>query len=564
MSNLQTSPQGSVIKKDILMPFLLSLAMATGIFVGMKLKNEPLISISKKKNDNKASTPDIIGQGRIEEILRYIEAKYIDEINDDALVDKSINNLLLQLDPHSVFIPAQELKEASEELDGLYEGIGIEAMMLDDTLTIVTPLTNSPAAVVGLQSGDKIMAVNDSSALQKDIRWLNSKLKGKKGTTVKVSILRGEQPNRIKQYTLTRDKVPLYSVDVAMAMDEMTGYIKISRFSTNTTREFLEGLEKLFEKKGVKNLIIDLRQNPGGYLDKAVDVLSQLFPEKEKLLVYTKGRTVHRNEYKTNGRNRYEVGKVAILIDEGSASASEIVAGAVQDWDRGLIIGRRSFGKGLVQEPYQLKDGSELRLTVAKYFTPTGRSIQKPYKDKTRKEYQDEEEKRFERGELTKENIAEQTDTVPFFTASGRVVYGGGGVIPDYFVAIDPISKNEYFQSLKIWIQEYGYRYYSLYKKDIRYKEWQDFQKGFTVTDYAFNEFLKYSERQGIPRQPAQLVLVREPVKRLLKARIARLLYGEEGYYGILNDNDAMINTTLEILRQDDPLGLKKLAVRKR
>ena len=552
-----TKAENTPTKKDIWTPLFLSVAMAVGIGVGLKLKNEPLVSVTPKSSEIKPAPEDVIGQGRMEEILRYVDAKYVDDVNNNVLVDKSINNLLQELDPHSVFIPATDLKEVSEDLEGEFEGVGIEALFLDDTATVVTPLVNSPAASAGLLSGDKIMAVSDSSAVNKDMRWLNNHLRGKKGSSVKVTILRGES---LKNFTINRDRVPVHSVEVAMTLDDKTGYIKISRFSSNTTREFILGLEKLFEKKGVKDLVIDLRQNPGGYLDKAVDVLSQLFTDKDKLLVYTNGRTVHRNEYKTNGRSRYEVGRVAILIDEGSASASEIVAGAVQDWDRGLIIGRRSFGKGLVQEPYKLKDGSELRLTVARYYTPTGRSIQKPYKEKSKKEYSDEDDGRFQRGELTNGDSMQQRDTAKFYTASGRIVFGGGGIRPDYFVPIDPIVKNDYCSQLKQYVPEYAYRYYSQFKKDLNFKDWQDFQRGFRVSDFAFNDFLKFVDKQNVKRQPDEISSVREPIRRMLKARIARVMYGEEGFYGIMNENDACVNRALEVLKQSDPLGLKKLA----
>jgi carboxyl-terminal processing protease len=554
----QTPLDTPLTKKDILTPILLSVAVVLGIGVGIKLKNEPLVSVSPKEKAIKLDATDMLGQGRIEEILRYVNAKYVDGVNDKAMIDKSVNSLLQELDPHSIYIPADALKEVNEDLEGEFEGIGIESILLDDTLRIVTPLSNSPAANAGLATGDKILAIGDSSAIGKNMRWLHEKLRGKKGTTVKVGLLK-EGESKVKSVTLNRDRVPVHAVDVATTLDNQTGYIKISRFSQNTTREFLQGMEKLYEKKNIKDLVIDLRQNPGGYLDKAVDILSQLFKDKDKLLVYTKGRTVHRNEYKSTGRSRYEVGNVAILIDEGSASASEIVAGAVQDWDRGVIVGRRSFGKGLVQEPYILKDGSELRLTVARYYTPTGRSIQKPYKGKSKKEYTDEEDKRFENGALTQEEPDPQTDSSRYYTAAGRLVYGGGGVKPDVFVPIDPVFKNDYFNQLKPWIQEYAYRYYSTYRKDLKFSDWQEYERNFKISDYAFNDFVKYSERQNVTRQ-ADLPSVKEPVKRLLKARIARLMFGEEGYYGILNDYDPMIARTLEVLKQNDPLNLGKIA----
>jgi carboxyl-terminal processing protease len=546
-------------KKDILMPLFLALALAGGIAVGFKMKNESLISFAPTTKENKNSEENIVGQGRIEEILRYIDAKYVDAIDNHALVDKSINNILQELDPHSTFIPTEKAKEINEDLEGEYEGVGLETILLNDTFTIITPLLNSPAATVGLMSGDKILTINDSNAIGKDIRWLNKTLQGDRGTEVSLTVQRGES-SRPKAFTISRDRVPIHSVEVATMLDAETGYIRISRFSNNTTREFIQGLEKLFENKSMKDLVIDLRQNPGGYLDKAVDVLSQLFKDKDKLLVYTKGRTVHRNEYKTSGRFRYDVGKVAVLIDEGSASASEIVAGAIQDWDRGLVIGRRSFGKGLVQEPYMLKDGSELRLTVARYFTPSGRSIQRPYKGKSRKQYQDEEDNRLKMSELGIEESEKQSDTTRFLTASGRSVYGGGGIKPDYFVPLETVLYNDYYQSLRQWIPDYAYIYYTQFRKDLKFKDWPEYQVNFKISEFAFNDFIKYTERKGVTRQSAEISGIKESMRKLLKARIARLMYGEEGYYGILNDNDPVIYKALDVLKQKDPLGLRRIA----
>ena len=550
-------------KREILLPLFLSLAMMGGVFVGIKLKNEPLIKATPKKTAQTGSE-EIIGQGRMEEILRYVDAKYVDKVSNDFLVDRSINNVLQELDPHSVYIPANELAKVNEELDGEYEGIGMETMNFGDTITVVTPLADSPASKAGLMSGDKIMAIGDSLAIGKDQRWLNGRLRGKRGSQIKFTIVR-EGDTRPRILTLERDRVPVNSVDGATVLsDNLTGYIKISRFSSNTSNEFMAALAYLFEKKGAKNLVIDLRGNPGGYLDKAVAVLSQLFPEKDKLLVMTKGRTVHQNEYKTTGRQRFGVGKVAILIDEGSASASEIVAGAVQDWDRGVILGRRSFGKGLVQEPYELRDGSELRLTVARYYTPIGRSIQKPYKGKTREQYDDESEKRFGKGELTTQDSIQRTDAVRMRTAGGRWVFGGGGITPDFFVPIENYTRNDYYQNAKSWASEYAFQYYvSHRKKELNYGTWQEFQKNFIVTDYSFNEFLKYAERHNVQKVWAQILGVKEPLRRVIKARIARQLFGEEGYYGIMNESDPCIQNALYLFGKEDPLGLRALAQRR-
>ncbi len=548
----------ALTKREIWLPLALSMAVVFGVWIGMKLQNEPLIDTQKKKNKlSTTEATDIVGQGRMEEILRYVDAKYVDDVNNGLMIDKSINNILQELDPHSVYIPANDLQSVSEELEGEFDGIGIETIILEDTINIVTTITDSPAAKSGLLSGDKIMVVDDSFAVRKDKRWLNARLRGKRGTPIKMQILRG---SKLQNIALDRDRIPLHSVDCAVTLDENTGYVKINRFANNTTREFNQALIDLFEKKGVKNLILDLRGNPGGYLDKAVEILSQFFPDKDKLLVFTKGRTVHKNEYKTSGRQRFKVEKIAVLIDEGSASASEIVAGAVQDWDRGVIVGRRSFGKGLVQEPYALADGSELRLTVARYFTPNGRSIQKPYKNRTAKEYEDEEGNRFERGELSSPDSAYQNTTAIFKTANGRVVYGGGGIAPDIFIPVESYYKNAYYHQLKTWAIEYSYRYYLGHQQEMKFANWRDFRREFKVTDYSFNEFIKYAQRHEVPKDAAQINDLKPALRQLIKARIARQMFGDEGYFGILNEEDPCVQRAYEALKQEDPLGLRRLA----
>ena len=559
----QTTQNIKAPKREILLPLLLSLAMVGGIFVGMKLKNEPLVKSSPKKNITQSDAEEIIGQGRMEEILRYVDAKYVDKVSNGLLIDKSINNILQELDPHSVYIPFNELSQVNEELDGEYEGIGIETLNFGDTITVVTPLSDGPAEKSGLMSGDKIIAINDLSAIGKDQRWLNGKLHGKRGTALKFTIMR-EGDLRARVINIERDRIPVHSVDGASVLNDQTGYIKIIRFSSNTSQEFMQAMEFLFEKKGVKDLVIDLRGNPGGYLDKAVDILSQLFPDKDKLLVITRGRTVHQNEYKTTGRQRYKVGKVAILTDEGSASASEIIAGAVQDWDRGIIIGRRTFGKGLVQEPYELRDGSELRLTVARYFTPIGRSIQKPYKGKTSLEYEQEYDNRFGKGELSSPDSIVRADTTRYRTASGRWVYGGGGITPDVFVPIDTYLKNDYYQNAKTWASEYAFQYYMGHRKELKFDNWQTFQRNFRVTDYSFSEFLKYAERHNVQSVWNEIQRVKEPLRRVIKARIARQLFGNEGYYGIMNETDPCVQNALYQFGKEDPLGLRGLAQRRK
>jgi carboxyl-terminal processing protease len=312
--------------------------------------------------------------------------------------------------------------------------------------------------------------------------------------------------------------------------------------------------------KRIQDIIFDLRQNPGGYMEQAVDILSQLFDEKDKLLVYTQGRTIHKTEYKTSGRNYFDLQKVAILIDEGSASASEIMAGAVQDWDRGVIIGRRSFGKGLVQEQYPLKDGSSLRLTIARYFTPSKRSIQKPYKGKTRKEYEAEEVTRVQNGELSFADSIKYADTTKYFTAGGRIVRGGGGIVPDIFVPLDAVQQSEYYHKLRQLVPEFSYRYVITHRKELQTMKLPDLARHFKVTDIVFNDFLAFGERKQVPKERDQINMLKDPIKLLLKARIAKQYFGEEGYFTVMNADDDCVTRAIQTLKSPDPLGLQKIA----
>lgn len=541
------------------MPLLLSAATVIGIFVGTKLKNEPLIMTAQPRSVvAKPDSNDLLGQGRIEEIIRYVDAQYVEKVNRNEMVSSAVNQLLQELDPHSVYIPANEVPAVEEDLEGEFSSIGIEAMMLDDTACIVTPLSNSPATKAGLLSGDKIIAVGDSNAIGKDVRWLNNLLRGKLGTSVALTILRGEE-KKPRQIKLVRDKITVASVEGVTMLDETTGYLKILRFSANTTKDFSRALDKLFKDKKTKDLVIDLRGNPGGYVDKAVDVLSQLFLERDRLLVFTKNKADNKNEYRTTGRPNYAIDKIAILIDEGSASAAEIVAGAVQDWDRGVIVGRRSFGKGLVQETYRLTDGSVLRLTVARYFTPSGRSIQRQYKGKSRKEYMMEEELRRDRGELNISEIVTKNDSLAFPTNNGRKVYASGGITPEVFVPIEGHWKIDYFHKIKGFTADFAYNYYVKNPKAWKYKTWQDFNKGFKLNDGDFSTFINYTVKKGVPRERSQEGELKNVIKKLIKSRIAKILFGEEGQYGVLNASDACVLKALDTLKKEDPLGLKKV-----
>ena len=386
-----------------------------------------------------------------------------------------------------------------------------------------------------------------------EIKDIITLLRGEPGSVVKIGIKRGKEED-LRFFDITRDKIPVYSVDVAYMLNEKTGYIKINRFSATTYEEFMKGLEDLVENHKMEDLVIDLRHNPGGYLQQATNILSQLFEDRDQLLVYTEGRTVNRSDYESTGRSFFKVDDIVVLIDEGSASASEIMAGAVQDHDRGIIVGRRSFGKGLVQEQYKLRDGSALRLTVARYYTPSGRSIQKAYDDPDA--YEEDVSRRLNSGELSSEDKMALNDSTRFYTSTGRIVYGGGGISPDLFVPIDTLSLNDYYLDLRQHIPAFVFRL--MEKKEFKLQEMdlKSFARSFDVDNELFNEFLKFSVEKGVKTDLSQLPIVEKGVKRFLKARIAKHLFEDEGFYYIWNSNDAMVKKAVEVLNKSTPLSV--------
>lgn len=532
-------------KLKIWLPLLFSFVLVLGMLIGVNLKQPTVVAIKEQIPIIRSIEP-----GRVEELLRYVEAKYVDDINRDELTEKAIGNLLNELDPHSNYISAKQLKEVNEQLEGNFEGIGIEFMIMDDTILVVTPIAGGPSEAVGILSGDRIVEISDSIVAGKDIvvKDVIGMLRGSKGTEVKVGVLR-KNAKEIKHFTITRDKIPLNSVDIGYMLDEKTGYVRISRFSASTYREFMQELEDLVTNQQMEDLVIDLRQNPGGYLLEATNILSQLFDEKGKLLVYTEGRTVKRNNYESTGKAFYNIGSIAVLIDEGSASASEIIAGAIQDWDRGTIIGRRSFGKGLVQEQYVLKDGGALRLTIARYYTPSGRSIQKSYEDFSA--YDHDVIDRREKGELYSADSMLIADTTKYYTLSeNRVVYGGGGIQPDIFIPLDTIFINDHFLELRRELPNYIYRLVEDHKKDFNYNI-KEFLSFYAVTDNAFNDFLTYCESRGIAKKKVRnSKAFKDAVKLVYKAQVAKQLFGDEGFYIIWNQNDPAVQKALETFKK--------------
>ncbi len=533
----------------VLLPLLFAVVLIFGILLGMTLSTGQSAVLFETGNTPKET---YTGQTKIEEMLRYIEAKYVDSVDRDKLVDEAIQTILEQLDPHSSYISKEELRQVTEQLEGNFEGIGVEFMMVDDTVVVVAPISGGPAETMGVMAGDKIVEVEDSVIAGKNLdnQDVINLLKGEKGTDVTIGVLRGNQKS-IRRFTITRDEIPLQSVDASYMLSDRTGYIKISRFSATTDKEFLEAMEQLVDEEGMEDLVIDLRHNPGGYLQKATNILSQLFPTDGELLVYTEGRAVSRSEYESTGRSFFDIDDVVVLIDEGSASASEILAGAIQDQDRGLIIGRRSFGKGLVQEQYRLSDGSALRLTVARYYTPSGRSIQKSYENLDA--YRNDFQERYESGELFAENKIPIDDSTRFYTNNGRIVYGGGGIIPDIFVPLDTTLMTEAFSGLRAMVPNFVYRYLETDNPGLQEWTLASFRDSYRISENVFQDFVAFVAEKD-KELAGTAATYRTDLKRYIKARIGRYLFEEEGYYSVIHTSDPMITKALEVLSQPNPL----------
>lgn len=523
---------------NIWLPLLFALTLVVGMSIGLKLKNgTPVNDLSFGK------------ENRVEELLEYIDAKYVDEVDTDDLMDKAIKSILEELDPHSNYISPEYLQDVNDELEGNFEGIGIQFVMMEDTIFVVSAVPGGPSHEVGIKSGDRIIYIEDSLVAGRKLETKDviQKLKGEKGSDVTVKIKRNGN-EELLPFTITRDRIPIYSVDAAYMLNDKTGYIKINRFSATTYQEFMKAVEDMHENQGMKDLVIDLRQNPGGYLNAATKILDQIFPDR-KLLVYTKGKNYNKNEYRSTGRSFYDIEKVSVLIDEGSASASEIMAGAIQDWDRGVIVGRRSFGKGLVQEQYGLSNGGALRLTVARYYTPSDRLIQKPYDDADA--YDAETNGRYLSGELSsKDSVDIDTSTI-YYTEGGRKVYAGGGIMPDIFVPIDTLVNNRYFIRTLPYIANFVYKYLDGKRVDFeKYGTIDDFIKDFKVSDGLVSKFTKYAEQQGVEMDNAAFQQAKEELRLRIKAHIGRQFFLDEGYYKILNTQDVVIDKALDAMQK--------------
>jgi carboxyl-terminal processing protease len=492
---------------------------------------------------NKTTNPLVKNIEKLNAAILQIDRNYVDSVDMQPLIDKALIHLLEELDPHSTFITAEEREKMNEPLQGNFEGVGVSFNILKDTLVVVEPIPEGPSEKVGIRAGDKIVAVDDEVIAGIGItnKGVADRLRGKKGTKVKVGVLRGKNPEVIN-FLITRDKIPINSILASYMLDKKSGYIKVSRFSANTPEEFVQAIEKL-KKQGMENLVLDLQGNGGGYLKSAVNMVDELI-NPDKLVVYTEGRSTPRTEFKTTKKGNFESGKLIVLIDESSASASEIVSGAVQDWDRGIIIGRRSFGKGLVQRPISLPDGSEMRLTISRYYTPSGRSIQRPY-DKGVKAYRSDRMERFLSGELTSKDSVHFDESLMFSTSKNRAVYGGGGIMPDIFVPLDTNKVSEFVSAAfrKGIIIDFAYALVENDREQLKnqFPTVQDLRDKFTLSEEQFNDFLALAAEAELEFNEEDFKLSENIFYIRLKAHLARNLYGSEAFYLVINEfNDAL------------------------
>ncbi len=538
-------------------PLAFAFVLILGILLGIKLQKEvPIVPVAE--GDTAVETKP----GKIEELLRYIEARYVDDVDRDELVQTAIDNLLKELDPHSIYIPSDQIQRFNEQLEGNFEGIGIEFLVVEDTIVVIKPTKDGPSDKAGIIAGDKIVSVGDSLIVGAKLIESNiiDSLRGKGGTIVNIGILR-EGQSEVQYFEVTRGEIPIYSVDAAYMLNKNTGYIKINRFSSTTHTEFLRNLERMVDEEGLENVVIDLRDNGGGYLQEATSILNQFFKEKDRLLVYTEGRNVHRSDYETTGKSFFSINNIAVLVDEGSASASEILAGAIQDYDRGIIIGRRTFGKGLVQEQYNLSDGSAIRLTVARYYTPSGRSIQRDYENPDN--YDGEISARLKSGELYSGEQLVSSDTTKYYTQEGRVVYGGGGIIPDVFVPLDSSKTTPYFAQLQPTIRTFIYKYHQANKKGpdsgssiMDYKDLDDFVDNFEISDQTYDNFQASINDEKLLILSRSIKDLKPLTKLYLKARLAKHLYDDTGLYAVLNSEDDVVKKALQILEMPNPTAV--------
>ncbi|MFM7629635.1 MAG: S41 family peptidase [Algoriphagus sp.] len=533
---------------QIRLPLLLALAISAGIWIGATFA-EPQGS----QNDLRAALY------KLQEIMTYINRDYVDSVDTNELVEFGIMKMLEKLDPHSSYIPARDASLAQSQLEGEFDGIGVEFGIIRDTIYVVAPLTGGPSEALGIQSGDQIIKVDGKNVAGIGItnRDVFDYLRGPRGSKVVVDIKRKNNP-QLLTYEITRDKIPQYSINASYMVSSEVGYIKVTRFAATTYDEFRKSISEL-QAKGMKKLILDLQGNPGGYMGAAIYMADELLGGRD-LIVSQEGKVSQYSQKAYASKpGLFEQGSVIVLINEGSASASEILAGAIQDNDRGLIVGRRSFGKGLVQMPIDLSDGAELRLTIARYFTPSGRSIQKPY-DSDYEAYERDWLNRYEHGEFFSADSIKFNDSLKFETKKGRTVYGGGGIMPDYFVPLDTTMNSAYVNKLFSTdsSREFILDYANKNKGNFTKVSMDEYYRNFKVSDAMLQELIAYGKKNQVEFDAKDYAKSKEYLRILIKAHLGRQLYDDNAFYKVINDINEVYQQAINLFGEADKIASAK------
>lgn len=541
-------------KSNRLTPLLMALCVVIGILVGTFYANH--FSGNRLNIINS-------GSNRLNNLLHIIDDQYVDKVNIDSLVDKAIPQILADLDPHSVYISAKDVQQATDDLKGSFSGVGIEFVIRDDTIRVQGVVKNGPAEQAGILAGDKIVSVDGKPFVGKVVTNSEAmrRLKGPKDTKVKIGVVRYGQ-KKVKQFTITRGDIPQKSISAAYMLDENTGYIKIKNFGENTYPELLIALAKL-SQEGFGNLVIDLRDNTGGYLNSAVQMANEFLP-KNRLIVYTEGRRSPRQDFKSDGRGSYQNIPLVVLINEASASASEIFAGAMQDNDRATIIGRRSFGKGLVQKQMDFPDGSMIRLTVARYYTPSGRYIQKPYVSGDNQDYEEDLIVRYQHGEFFSQDSIKHTGPA-YHTVIGRTVYGGGGITPDIFIPEDTVDYTSYFKEAAMsgLILQFAFEYTDKYRPKLSSFETMPELSAYLDKQNTVDKFASYADKNGLRRRNLLIKKSHHLLERFINSRIIYNIMDEEDWIEYLNLDDNVIKAALDVFKNNAAFPKKPNAKQK-
>ncbi len=525
-----------------------ALAVALGIWVGT--------SLERSKEEEKPKNPVLeSATQKFEDVLKYVERDYVDETNLSTLSESAICNLLCALDPHSAYLTAREVEPSNVDLKGELVGIGIEFFMWHNAVYVIAPISGGAAEQAGIKVGDRITKIDDKDLIGQGWKQIDvmKQLRGAQGTKVRLAVKRSNEA-KLLDFIVTRDKLPYTSVDVSYMLDDQVGYIKVGRFTTNTVTEFKTALNHL-QKQGMAKLLLDFRGNTGGNMDTAIKFANDLL-DQGQLIAYTKGKvSKYTTKYYAKGSDKFDRCPLIVLVDEGTASAAEVVAGALQDNDRALIVGRSTFGRGLIQVPIQLSDNAQLRLTVARYYTPSGRVIQKPYGEIV-EGYHAGLMARYKQGDYLHVDNIEFDDVLKYQTSKGRIVYGGGGIIPDYFIPVDALSHDAYHDQLqaKNVLQQYALEYVDQYRKTLTTMKYEKYYGDFEVSDLMLKKLISQASKLGLSDDHQVLHVAEDRIRLLLKAFIARNIWGAQGFYPIYHQKDGDLQKSLQLFGEAEAL----------